>query len=118
MEHDNSESATRALSLQLSLYEQKLEYKDAEIEEKNDRNEQSIDELAYKREFARRQLKQLQDQRLEDHKDIFELNQRLKHDESGTDLIRKLAMKSVGKLKQKFGVSEKAGKRITIDLCV
>lgn len=61
MEHDNSESATRALSLQLSLYEQKLEYKDAEIEEKNDRNEQSIDELAYKREFARRQLKQLQD---------------------------------------------------------
>ena len=61
MEHDNSESATRALSLQLSLYEQKLEYKDAAIEEEADRNEDSIAELSLKREIARRTLKQLQD---------------------------------------------------------
>ena len=117
MEHDDNESATRALSLQLQLYEQKLEYKDAAIEEEAERNEEYISKLSHKREIATRTLKQLQDQRLEDHKVIFELNQRLKHDESGTDLIRKLAMKSVGKLTKKFGVAEKSGKRITIDLC-
>ena len=57
MEHDNTESATRALSLQLSLYEQKLEYKDAAIEEEADRNEDIIDKLSRKREVARQTLK-------------------------------------------------------------
>lgn len=118
MENEDTESATRALSLQLSLYEQKLEYKDASIEDEAERNEENIKKFSQKRDAARKTLKMFQDQRLEDHKVIFELEQRLKHDESGTDLIRKLAMNSVAKLKKKFDVTEKsAGKRITIDLC-